>query len=288
MKGKCGGTLGALTLAMALGLGLHSLSAQAQPIALATDVSGRVTVQSTAQALSILAEIESGMRVRLEPEARLIVLYLKSGDEYSFAGPAEVQFHSAMPGVVSGAQPQKRVSSFARRMAIKPGGVTQAAYVMRSARTAPRIRLLSLSGTRTLDTHPEFRWQQLDGVKSYRFELLDGTGRLVIERQLNGPPYRLPANVSLAADVTYTWEIAARLPDGRRYVNAGDFSLAPAALRQQVESVRPAADAHFSDRVGFATWLQQSGFKDEARKYWRALAAERPQDATLKSLAGER
>ena len=34
-----------------------------------------------------------------------------------------------------------------------------------------------------------------------------------------------------------------------------------------------------------AAWLEQQDLRDEARKYWRAAAAERPEDARLRALA---
>jgi hypothetical protein len=42
-----------------------------------------------------------------------------------------------------------------------------------------------------------------------------------------------------------------------------------------------------SERVAYAAWLEQMELKDEARRYWRALSAERPDDARLKALAAE-
>ena len=66
----------------------------------------------------------------------------------------------------------------------------------------------------------------------------------------------------------------------RRNVNA--------ELRAQIEAARPAANAPFAERVRFAAWLQQQNLEDEARVYWRALAAERPDSQRLKELAGLR
>ena len=51
--------------------------------------------------------------------------------------------------------------------------------------------------------------------------------------------------------------------------------------------MRPAVTAPLSTRVAYAAWLDQMELKDEARKYWRMLSAERPEDARLKALAAE-
>ena len=87
--------------------------------------------------------------------------------------------------------------------------------------------------------------------------------------------------------VSYTWEVSTHAADGRRYISAGDFSIATQAVRVQAQSLRPAAGAPVSERVAYAAWLEQMELKDEARKYWRALATERPEDVRLKALAAE-
>jgi len=48
-------------------------------------------------------------------------------------------------------------------------------------------------------------------------------------------------------------------------------------------------DAEGADIVSrsLGAWLEDMELRDEARKYWKTLAAERPDDAKLKSLAGE-
>ena len=102
-----------------------------------------------------------------------------------------------------------------------------------------------------------------------------------------GTAFKLPMGVRLREGVTYTWELSARLGDGRRYISAGDFSLADAGVRSQARSLRPAAGAPVSQRVAYAAWLEQMELRDEARRYWKALSAERPEDVKLKMLAAE-
>jgi hypothetical protein len=272
-------------VALASLLALVPLSAAAQGVAIVTDVSGKVTGPG---AVTILSEITVDARLQLEAGARLVALYLRSGDEYSLTGPAQVQFQAGGPNVITGAKPQKRASLVGKsNVTIKPVGVTQAAYVMRSGRSSARIRLLSPAGTLTLDAAPEFRWQEVEPGMKYRFELTDDTGRSLHEAELQATSLKLPASVALKPGISYTWEVSARTADNRRYVSAGDFSVAPPDLRAQAASLRPAASAPVSDRVAYAAWLAQVDLRDEARKYWRALAKERPGDEKLKALAAE-
>ena len=235
-----------------------------------------------------MAEIEADTRVQLDPGARLVVIYLKLGDEYTITGPATVNFRPEEPVAASGAKPAKSGNPLAAGGAairIKPVGVIQATLVMRSMRPGARIRLLTLSGTHTLDAQPEFRWRGLEPGLRYQFELNDDTGRTLHEALLDTTSFTLPASVQLREGVPYTWAISARLADGRKYSGAGDFSVAPAELRAQAEALRPAASAPLSMRVAYAAWLAQMDLKDEARKYWQAASSERPADPRLKALA---
>ena len=285
------GWRGAAALILMLAAALFAQGAGAEPVAMATDVQGKAVLAAAGakRDLAILAEIDAGTQVELAQGTRLVVVYLRSGEEYTATGPALIRFDDSAPQSISGAQPQRRASALekGKGIRIRPVGVAQAAIVMRSAKPAARIKLLTLAGSRTLEPSPEFRWQALEGARGYHFNLADATGRSVLEFDVAGESYRLPASVRLEEGVTYTWDLSTRLPDGRRYASAGDFSIVPAGQREEVEALRPAANAPLAERIAFAAWLEQQDLHDEARKYWKAAAAERPQDARLKQLAGD-
>jgi hypothetical protein len=128
-------------------------------------------------------------------------------------------------------------------------------------------------------------WQAPQAGVKYQFELTDDAGRVVYNAQVDAASLKLPATVALKEGVPYTWEVSARLADGRKYTSSADFAVAPAELRAQAAALRPAATAPLSSRVAYAAWLDQAELKDEARKYWKAAAAERPDDPRLKALA---
>ena len=280
-----------LLLGFAMDYAAEAAEAGTEAVAMITDVQGKATLDTPGETrnLTILTEIVNDSQIDLAQAARLVALWLKSGEEYAFIGPATIRFTASGPQMLSGAQPTRRPSALERSkgIRIRAAGVTQAAVVMRSAGKATRIRLLTLAGTRTLDTNPEFRWQPIPGVRQYRFALADVTGRALLEVDVSGDVYRLPAEVKLDEDATYTWELATRLPDGRKYASSGDFSIVPSTQREQVDAIRPSADASLAERVAFAAWLEQQELRDEARKYWKDAAVERPQDAKLRQLAGD-
>lgn len=280
MKHPLGLTAAITVLCLPVGM------AWAQNVAIVTDLSGKVAAQPP---LTILAEIAAGAGVKLDAGSRLVVVYVKSGDEYSFTGPAQIQFRSGGPEVAGGAKPQRKANPLGKGsgVTIRPISVAQGAFVMRSGRPTSRIKLLTLSGTKTLELAPEFRWQETEPGAQYRFELTDETGKSLHEGQIGGVAFKLPAAVQLREGVAYTWELSARLGDGRRYVSAGDFTVADGGLRSQALNLRPAAGAPVSQRVAYAAWLEQAELRDEARRYWKALAAERPSDEKLKALAAD-
>jgi len=235
----------------------------------------------------MLTEIEGDAQVQVEDKARLVVLYFSSGEEFALRGPALIQFKAAAPEALSGNPPEKRAGGKGDPgLRIKPGGVTQAAVRMRLSPEGPKLKLLRLSDTVTLETRPKFRWTKLEPGLEYRFELTDDSGRILYEAKATGRSLKLPESVQLKPNALYTWELSTRLKDGTRYNSAGDFTLATPELRQQVDRMRPAEQASVSELVAFALWLEQVDLKDEARKYWGLARAQRPGDSRLKALSG--
>jgi hypothetical protein len=278
-----------LTVVIALGLPAFATAAG---VAMVTDLQGKASINggSASRDVTILSELDAGAQVQLAAGATLVALYLDAGDEYVFKGPAAIVFKPGQPDVTSGAKPQKRSPSLGKggsSIRIKPVGVAQGAMVMRGFLTSARIQLLNLHKTSTLETQPEFRWKPIQEGLRYQIEITDDTGRVVHESQVDTASFKLPASVPLKEGVPYSWEVSARLPDGKKYSSSADFAVAPAALRTQAEALRPAAAAPLSSRIAYAAWLDQVELKDEARKYWKAASAERPDDPRLKALADQ-
>jgi hypothetical protein len=267
-------------------------SAHGAAVAMVTDLQGKATIEGPAKTrqVAILSELEPTTVLQLDVNATLSALYLESGDDYAFKGPALIRFNPGSPEVIKGSAAQRRAAPLgqeSKNLRMRPVGVTQGAIVMRGVRPGARIRLLTLSGTKTLEARPEFRWQEVQPGINYEFAISDEIGQALHETRLQATSLRLPAEIRLREAVAYTWEVAVRLDDGRKYTSTGDFTVADTELRNRVETLRPAADSPFSSRVAFAAWLDSVELKDEARRYWRALAAERPGDLRLKELAAD-
>lgn len=271
-------------------------SAAAEPavaaVAMVTDLEGKAVLLDDVRkpAVSILSEVRQDAKVQIEAGGRLVAVYLNSGQSWEMKGPAVVVFRAQQPEAESGAKPQPRgnaLSKGSKDIRIKPVVVAQAAIVMRSVKPNLKLKLLNPLGNKTLEARPAFAWKELAPNLQYRFALLDETGRTLHETTVADTSLQLPAQLQLKEAATYTWMVSAQHPEGMTFSNASDFSLASADLRRQVEALRPAANASFSERVAFAAWLEQMALRDEARKYWKAAAAERPDDPRLKVMAGE-
>ena len=278
--------MAAAALLASLGFSGSLLAASA---AVVTDVVGKATPdQPNARDLTLLGEIATDARVKLDDKARLVVVYYSSGAEFTLRGPAVVQFKAAEPQAISGNPPEKRATPLqasAKDVKLKPGGLARAAYMMMGAPTF--LKLVGLSDTKILDTRPEFRWTAVEPVENFEVRIMKEAGGVIYSTQTTATSVSLPAEVALVPDARYTWKVSARLRDGTSASAIGEFTVAPADLRAQVDAVRPAESAALSQKIAFALWLEQVELRDEARKYWEVARSQRPNDAQLEALAAK-
>jgi hypothetical protein len=268
---------------------LLALPAAAQPatIALVSDLEGKATLTAAGHSApaQILSDIAAGAQVQLASGARLVILYLDGGAEFTFKGPSQIEFKPDKPEVINGAPPAVRVPAQGSGVRLKPAGLGQGALVLRSPLGSSRIKILSANGTRLLETQPEFRWLEPEPGLRYHVEITDDSGRSLYDGQVGTSSFVLPAGLQLKDGMSYMWEVSSRLPDGRKYSSVGVFSVATAELRAQAASMlaRPTPDV--SSRVALSVWLEQMELRDEARKQWLLLLQERPEESRIRALA---
>jgi len=247
------------------------------PVALVADVQGRAVLQTSGATvpLAILAELRDGARVRLDPGARLVALYVGSGEQYDATGPGEVQFGAARPEASGGASIARRQG---RDIRLRATGLAQGGVVVRSA----GLRLLTPVAATVLGPSPEFGWQDLRASVRYRFVLAEEGGPVVHETETEARSVTLPAGSALRPGSRYRWEVSAAADGGQRQTARATFRVAPEDLRAQADRLRPGAGAGFADRVVYALWLDENDLHVEARLWWRELSAGRPEDAALR------
>lgn len=273
------------------------LPAHAQPqpartatsaVAMITDLVGEASLVTEKRTASILDEITADQRIKLDAGARMVLVFLKSGEEFDFRGPSLVHIRAAQAVALSGEQPERRSTRFGGGKAIRisPININQGAVLMRSLQGQAKLRLLSLSDTVILDEWPEFRWKGVQAGALVRFELFDDKGKRLLEREVGGESFVLPGNVRLKSGIRYRWLVTGKAANGQSISNSAHFTLASLELRADAENLRPGVGATLSEQVIYAAWLEQKELRDEARKYWRNAATERPNDSRLRELAG--
>jgi hypothetical protein len=278
----------AAMLAAAVLLALPLLAnAAGAPVAMVTDLKGKGTTANAP--LALLAQLSADSKIKLEAGGSLTLVYLASGKEFLFKGPAEISV-GADAATAGGAQAQTRTLLAAAGgdgLNIKPAGMAQASVVMRDANNKAKDKGLLLFNpvdTNVLTVRPEFRWKAMGSDVSYRFELLDKSGASLYEETTKQTNLNLPASISLPEGKTLTWEVEATIGTRKLY-NSADFTIMPQAERSKIEALRPSADADFAKRVFFASLLDSQGVYGDATTLWKQLSMERPEDAKLKELA---
>lgn len=275
------------------------------PVVMVADLAGKV-LRGGGQALTLAEGIPADRGLTLAPGARLVVIHLKTGDELTFAGPGTVHFDTE--GRPLGAKPtgRRKVAALGEGFRLEPGAWAQASVGMTKEATlqAPFLKAeeampfnppsaevgqgpwLQPRGTAILETTPEFRWHlPLPGLEA-RLYLTDPAGARVLDERVRGDGLRLPPEKPLRPGEDYRWRLLWTLPDGQAQSAEGWFLVLPEKEAQLIQGLRPTADAPFAERLAFAAVLEAKGLLEEAHPYWIRLAAERPEDATLRRFAG--
>src|SRR4051812_2767059 len=89
--------------------------AQAAPVAMVTDLQGQAVVHrgGGSRPVDILGELEAGDELALPGGARVVVTYLRSGEEFTASGPGRMSVSADQLQARAGAAPQRRVSQMA-------------------------------------------------------------------------------------------------------------------------------------------------------------------------------
>ncbi len=258
----------------------------AEAVAMVTDRQGKVQIVegTRARPLALLDYLRPDTELKLARGASVTLVYFSSGTQYMLSGEggARIQIDKPAPQgsvtVSSNAMRQGALVANARKE------TAQGALVMK---TAPQpIWGLSPSDGKILETRPAFHWESKRVKPPYRVTLNDASGARVAEGEVKGTNYSLPSSVSLHEGVRYTWRVEGHVGKATEG-NEASFEIATAAERDQINQARPAAGASFSERVTYATILDGMGFRNDARKVWRQLAAERKGDIRLRVRANK-
>jgi hypothetical protein len=263
--------------ALSIALSAGEILAAEQPVAMVTEVAGEGEILRDGHAsnLRLLAELEPSARVRLKKNARAVVLYLQSGDQYALAGPGSYTLGQDRP------QAEKQVTAPMRlgpvtgkdgkAMQIRNANLSQAGIVMRTVGRRP-IRAKHPVGAVTLATPSLFEWEAIGKNVDYEFVLKDESGNTIFSRIVSENKLSLPVDIALDAGAAYRWSVSARGADGSRFLSVYGFRVADLDTRAGFDNFTPAETATVAERVAFTAWLEQSGLSEEAARYWGELS----------------
>lgn len=263
----------------------------ASPVAMVTDVAGSVSVGESgkAQSAALLSYVEPGAVLRVASGARVALTFLSRPIEVTLSGPSEATVGNDGVTVQKGAAPAIRTLAAARSDAARNfqsaqrDRVALATVQMRSL-APPRIQIEGPANTTVSSTSPVLSWTAPEGARDTRIVVNDALGRPVVDRRVSGSSLALSES-PLAYGASYTWRVESKGPSGESLSANAPFSVIDAEQATRLAASKPSSDAPFSERLLFALQLQSQGLAYEAKREWRALSAERPDDAALRQMA---
>lgn len=279
------------TLVYAAALALLAAPLQAvaaASVAMITDLAGKASVHegTRTSAAAILAYLPGGADLVVEPGARVTVTFFAKPVALTLNGPARGTLMADGFRMVSGRPAQARalvtaaVSGGQRFEAAARERVAIAAVEMRASR--PTLKILAPHSPRVLAATPELRWSALAGSE-YQYVLSDERGNAVVERTVRTAAATLEQPLQRGA--TYTLRVTAKPATGDAQTASITFTVADANAAHALEQAQPKTGADFTERVLYAARLDAEGYATDAARLWQALAAERPDDDTLQTLA---
>lgn len=278
--------------------------ASAPPVVMVADLAGRI-LSVGGHPLTLAEGIPAHTALRLGPGTRLVVIHLGSGEELTFSGPATLRFDGT--GQAQGAVPvgRRKVPALQEGLRLEPGAWAQASVVIRKGIPPGGFSLepdeplpfrpqepdgrssawLHPLGMVVLDPAPAFRWRlPIPGVTAHLF--LGEEGAIpVIDADVPGETWSLPAGGTLRRGATYQWRLSWPLKADFTAETQGTFRMATEEESHRVQALRPPAEAPFTDRLAYAAALEALGLRDEALPCWQTLSRERPEDPTLARMA---
>lgn len=257
--------------------------AQAAAVGFVTDVRGDARVASGAK-VAFLGEVQADTRVVLDAGAKLTVIYVESGTEFTLAGPGEFVLGIQEAKASKGAAPTRRtvVARPDPVVVTRLANSATASIRMRSATAPPppssRPALLYPRSATASTLQPTLAWAAEPMAEPFTVVVASADGKPAWKGTSRGSSARV--GTKLAPASRYTWTLMA----GETALGEASFETLPDAALRRVEASRAAAKS-FSGRILHAFVLQDVGATQEAQQAWATLARERPDLPELAALA---
>jgi hypothetical protein len=264
-----------------------ALAASATPtgsaVAFITDIKGEVALHGAPRPL-LLAELTEGQKLSVMINASLVVMFIRSGAEFSLKGPGEYEIRGVDIIALQGISPSVR----ATRWRPEPGNVVEisksatASFRMRGAASstarvsAPVFQTVYPVDTRIATLQPTLRWG--DGAKPYTI-VVSADGKEIFRGHAEANSLKLP--ITLAPGKKYVWTATS----ATQSLGPVAFSTLTQDELKRLADLQPGAAASFSDRLMYALTLRSLDARQDAIEVWEELAQERPDLPELAALA---
>lgn len=268
---------------VAMALAPHGV-VHAQGVAMALDRAGDVDVSAGGKSgrLNVLDYLPAEAELKLAAGASATLVYLATSQEWQFAGPGRYKLQPAQPSTLQGAAPRARgvpapsAQAMAKMEPAQRERMALGAVVMRA--TGP-LRLVGPNGVDVLGQRPTFLWQAPDQQQVRISVFGEASKTPVVQATVTGNQWRAPADLPPG---DYTWR-AETVTDPQPAARTGRFTvIADIDERRARIGAEPSG---FAQRVARAVQLESEDLPHDALVLWRALAAERPEEESLRQWA---
>jgi hypothetical protein len=246
------------------------------PVAMVAEITGEAELVQDGKGslLRLLEELKPGASVRLKPDARVVLLFVRDGDQYALSGPGIYTVDRDRPHPRSPAAAPARLGPVlgknGKALYFKDRNFSQAGLVMRAyGKSSIPARLPA--GPVTLGAPPAFEWEAVGKEVDYEFVLKDDRGNTLFSRIASENKLPLPPDLALDPGATYRWSVSTRGNDGARYFSSHQFRVSDPSMKVEYDNFCPADSATLAEHVAFVAWLESQGLMDEAARYWGAL-----------------
>jgi len=279
---------GVLALWMTL-IAPSSFAQQGVAVGFVLDVAGQVTLSAggNRQRAEILDRIDFAHTITVPTGAKVVFLYRPERAEYTFQGPAAIQFSATGVVVKNGNGGMVRAMPAGVSVRLDPNSRTRPeARATVAGAISPEI------GETVLTNRPILSWDSGGGRHNYELTLTDCGADLVncqgmpMKVALRAPNWRPSEEDALAWGHLYRWSVS-RDKKTRSDQRGWFMVIAPEQL-EILSSIHPGESTETSLFVLYAQALEEAGARREAREIWQQLAQSRPEQRAFACKAAGR
>lgn len=281
--------------------GLPVFAHSSSRVALVLDVKGLVELISVFDGfedespLMRTNYLSPGNKVRIAKGGQATLLHLRNMQRYVFAGPDEI--------LVKQKQFQRKNNSLKTSTCAKPFQKNLVAMLEKNRISLKKpqsvIGVRDLAGKKFADivlstpvdqekilaTYPEFSWNAIPGIDSYRFVLKIKRGATLLNTKISTNHLRLPNMIRLKNGKTYTWQVTSAIKSKK--IKSLEWSFVMVSRKEQADLnlLYPGEKAEISEHILYVMFLEKMGLAGEAKKHWRILQKLQPNDPLIQKKA---